>query len=103
MAALSEKEQNIVKIASYTAKGDLQNLEKSLNVALDEKLSVNEIKEILVQSYAYCGFPRSLNGVGTFMKVVDSRQGKMMLSVKRAKFCLKIPTNLLMATRFKSS
>lgn len=76
MAALSEKEQNIVKIASYTAKGDLQNLEKSLNVALDEKLSVNEIKEILVQSYAYCGFPRSLNGVGTFMKVVDSRQGK---------------------------
>ena len=50
MAALSEKEQNIVKIASYTAKGDLQNLEKCLNVALDEKLSVNEIKEILAQS-----------------------------------------------------
>ena len=76
MAALSEKEQNIVKISSFTAKGDLENLEKSLNVALDEKMTVNEIKEILVQSYAYCGFPRSLNGVGTLMKVVDSRQGK---------------------------
>ena len=76
MAELSQKEQNIVKISSFTAKGDLENLEKSLNVALDEKMSVNEIKEILVQSYAYCGFPRSLNGVATFMKVVDNRQGK---------------------------
>jgi hypothetical protein len=24
---------------------------------------VNEIKEILVQMYAYAGFPRSLNGI----------------------------------------
>jgi len=37
---------------------------------------VNEIKEILVQMYAYAGFPRSLNGITTFMAVLDERKGK---------------------------
>jgi alkylhydroperoxidase/carboxymuconolactone decarboxylase family protein YurZ len=37
---------------------------------------VNEIKEILVQMYAYAGFPRSLNGLGTFMAVMEARKGK---------------------------
>ena len=36
--------------------------------------TVNEIKEILVQMYAYAGFPRSLNGIHTFMAVMDERQ-----------------------------
>ena len=73
---LTTKQQNIVMISSYTAKGDLDNLEKTLNKALDEGMSVNEIKEILIQAYAYCGFPRSLNGLSTFMKVMDSREDK---------------------------
>lgn len=72
---LTQKQQNIVMISSYSASGDLTNLEKSLNKGLDEGLTVNEIKEILVQMYAYCGFPRSLNALGTFKKVTDSRQG----------------------------
>ncbi|KJS29540.1 MAG: hypothetical protein VR64_20520 [Desulfatitalea sp. BRH_c12] len=39
----------------------------ALNQGLDAGLTVNEIKEILVQLYAYAGFPRSLNAIGTFM------------------------------------
>lgn len=35
------------------------------------KITINEIKEVLVQMYAYCGFPRSLNGINTFMTVVN--------------------------------
>src|SRR5208283_3465661 len=35
-----------------------------------------EIKEILVQMYAYCGFPRSLNGITTFMDVLEEREQK---------------------------
>ena len=70
---LTQKEQDIVYIASYTAKGDLTSLEKSLNTALDNKMSIYEIKEILVQLYAYCGFPRSLNALTTFMRVTDER------------------------------
>jgi quercetin dioxygenase-like cupin family protein/alkylhydroperoxidase/carboxymuconolactone decarboxylase family protein YurZ len=73
---LNAKEKSIVKISSYTAAGDLPKLEKALNTGLDNGLTVNEIKEILVQMYAYCGFPRSLNAISTFMKVVDSRKNK---------------------------
>jgi 4-carboxymuconolactone decarboxylase len=47
-----------------------------LNDGLDAGLTVNEIKEILVQMYAYAGFPRSLNGINTFMVVMDERQAK---------------------------
>ena len=71
---LKQKQKNIVSIASYTASGDLQNLEKALNRGLDEGLTINEIKEILVQMYAYCGFPRSLNGINTFIQVTETRK-----------------------------
>lgn len=72
---LTTKQQDIAIIASYTARGDIDALEKSLNKALDDKLTINEIKEILVQMYAYCGFPRSLNALNAFQKVVNSRSG----------------------------
>ena len=35
---------------------------------------MNEIKEILAHLYAYAGFPRSLNGISTFMAVLHERQ-----------------------------
>lgn len=71
---LNNKQQDITMISSYTASSDVENLEKALNKALDDKMTVNEIKEILVQMYAYCGFPRSLNALAAFKKVVESRQ-----------------------------
>lgn len=71
---LNNKQKSIVMISSYTANGDLQNLEKALNKGIDAGLTANEIKEVLVQMYAYCGFPRSLNGLNTFMKVVEARK-----------------------------
>jgi alkylhydroperoxidase/carboxymuconolactone decarboxylase family protein YurZ len=45
-----------------------------LGDGLDAGLTVNEIKEILVQMYAYAGFPRSLNGITTFMAVLKDRE-----------------------------
>ncbi|HJW30351.1 MAG TPA: carboxymuconolactone decarboxylase family protein [Saprospiraceae bacterium] len=74
--ALSVKQQRIVPIAAFTANGDLQKLKTALNEGLDAGLTVNEIKEVLVQMYAYCGFPRSLNGIQTFMAVTDERQAR---------------------------
>ena len=76
MKALNSKEQNIVVIAADTARGDMDGLKAALNKGLDEGLSVNEIKEILTQLYAYCGFPRSLNALGNFMTVVQERAAK---------------------------
>ena len=73
---LDAKQQSIVPIAAFTANGDLEKLRTALNEGLDAGLTVNEIKEILIQMYAYAGFPRSLNSIHTFMAVMDERQAK---------------------------
>ncbi len=71
---LSPKEQSIVSISALTARGDLEKLKLSLNTGLETGLSVNEIKEALVHTYAYCGFPRSIRGLQTFMQVLETRK-----------------------------
>lgn len=73
---LNAKQENIVTIAAFTAKGDLPQLKNALNEGLDAGLTVNGIKEVLVQMYAYTGFPRSLNGISTFMNVLEERKAK---------------------------
>ncbi len=73
---LTAKQQSIISIAALTAKGDLQALKPLLNKGLDAGLTVNEIKEVLVHLYAYCGFPRSIRGLQTFMEVLDERKAK---------------------------
>lgn len=74
--ALSPKQQSIVAISAFTANGDQEKLKTALNEGLDAGLTVNEIKEILVQLYAYAGFPRSLNGINTFIGVMEEREQK---------------------------
>ncbi len=71
---LSAKQKSIIPIAAFTANGNLQKLKSALNEGLDGGLTINEIKEILVQMYAYCGFPRSLNSINTFMDVLEERK-----------------------------
>lgn len=73
---LDKKQQSIATIAGLTATGDLTQLKTALNGGLDAELTVNEITEVLVQLYAYCGFPRSLNAISTFMKVMEERKAK---------------------------
>jgi 4-carboxymuconolactone decarboxylase len=74
--ALSTRQQRIIPIAAFTANGDLDKLKTALQEGLAAGLTVNEIKEILVHLYAYTGFPRSLNGINTFMAVLDERQAQ---------------------------
>ena len=74
--ALSAKQRGIIPIAAFTATGDQERLRTALTEGLEAGLTVNEIKEILVQMYAYAGFPRSLSGIETFMAVMDERQAK---------------------------
>lgn len=76
MSALNAKQQSIVTISAFGATGDLDKLKTSLNEGLDAGLTVNEIKELLVQLYAYAGFPRSLNAITTFQAVVNERKAK---------------------------
>jgi alkylhydroperoxidase/carboxymuconolactone decarboxylase family protein YurZ len=74
--SLNIKQQAVIPIAAYTAKGDLVQLQKALNEGLDAGLTVNETKEVLIQLYAYAGFPRSLNGISTLETVINERKQK---------------------------
>ena len=80
--ALDARQQSIVIISALTATGDLENLRSALSGGLDSGLTINEIKEVLVQMYAYCGFPRSLNGIGTFMSVLEQRKKRGIKDVE---------------------
>jgi 4-carboxymuconolactone decarboxylase len=71
---LSAKQQAIPLIASLAAKSDMPKLNGALNQGLDAGLTISEAKEVLVQLYAYVGFPRSLNALGELMKVVEARR-----------------------------
>lgn len=71
---LSAKQQAIPLIASCMAASDMPKLNAALNQGLDAGLTISEAKEILVQLYAYAGFPRSLNALGEFLKVLEARR-----------------------------
>ena len=73
---LTAREQAIVAVASYTGKGDLEHLKPALAEALEAGMTVNEVNEVLIHAYAYCGFPRSLRAIQTFMQVVDERKAR---------------------------
>lgn len=70
---LNAQQIALVEISANSAIGNQENLKKSLLKGLDAGVTVNEIKEILVQSYAYCGFPRSLNALSTLMQTLEER------------------------------
>lgn len=71
---LSARQQSIIPIGAFAAAGDMPRLHAALNQGLDAGLTVNDAKEVLVQVYAYAGFPRSLNALGELMKVLDARK-----------------------------
>ncbi len=71
---LDEKQKKIITISGLTAKGDLEKLKTELNAGLEAGLTINEIKEVLIHLYAYCGFPRSIRGLQTFMEVLGERK-----------------------------
>jgi alkylhydroperoxidase/carboxymuconolactone decarboxylase family protein YurZ len=71
---LSKKQEKIITISAFAATGELDRLKPELVAGLEAGLTVNEIKEVLVHLYAYCGFPRSLRGLQTFMSVLDGRK-----------------------------
>lgn len=71
---LNAQEIAIIPIAAFTASGDTEKLSQALTSGLKAGLTVNQIKEILLQMYAYCGFQRSLTGLATFMNLLNERE-----------------------------
>ncbi|AVX92280.1 carboxymuconolactone decarboxylase [Pseudomonas koreensis] len=71
---LSSQQQAIPLIAAFMATSDMPHLNAALNQGLDAGLTISETREVLVQLYAYVGFPRSLNALNELMTVVQARQ-----------------------------
>ena len=70
-AELTAKENTIVDIGAWTARGEQDKLGAAFKAGFGAGLTLNEAKELVGQLYAYCGFPRALNAAGTLMKVAD--------------------------------
>jgi alkylhydroperoxidase/carboxymuconolactone decarboxylase family protein YurZ len=73
---LSDKQKGIVQMAAFTAKGDLEKLKVAINKSLDAGMTINECKEVFLHTYAYCGFPRSIQGLNTLIAALDERKAK---------------------------
>lgn len=77
-AELTDREASIVPIAAFTANGNQEQLKKALAKGLDKGLTVNEIKAVLEQMYAYTGFPRSLTALGVYVKLLNERKAAVL-------------------------
>lgn len=74
--ALTEKRQSLVTIAAFGAKGDQQRLAEAVEKGLEAGLTANQVKEALSHMYAYAGFPRSLNALGTLQATLAKLDGE---------------------------
>ena len=74
--AMDSKRQHIAEVAALTSMGDLDKLKTVLTDGLNDGMTVSELKEVMVHTYAYCGFPRALRGLQTLVAVLDERKAK---------------------------
>ena len=71
---LTERQRGLAACACLMAQGDLVRLEPAVRQALDNGVTINELKEAFSQLYAYTGFPRSLNALGVLSKVLENKK-----------------------------
>ena len=71
---LTERQKGLAACACLMAQGNLERLEPAVCTALDNGVTINELKEAFSQLYAYTGFPRSLNALGVLSKVLENKQ-----------------------------
>lgn len=74
--ALTPRQTSIGLSGAFAAIGDETGLQTALTAGLNDELTVNEAKEVLVQVYAYAGFPRSLNALNVLRKLQEQRESQ---------------------------
>jgi 4-carboxymuconolactone decarboxylase len=62
LATLDESTTHLVRLAAIIAAGDEQAIRTGLSQAVDS-VHADWIEELILQSYLFCGFPRSLNAM----------------------------------------
>lgn len=73
---LDPRERSIAAVAAHTATGNTERLKSELGRGLEAGLTIGQMREVMVQLYAYCGFPRSLNAINAFMEVLEARKAQ---------------------------
>lgn len=74
---LDLKSKEIAVVAALTALGSAQEqLKLHINGALNVGCSINEIKEIILQMSAFCGFPSCINAMNLLRTVLNERKSK---------------------------
>lgn len=64
----------LCQCAALASQGDLERLDIALREALDGGVTVGRLKDAFASLYAYTGFPRSLNALGTLERVLAERR-----------------------------
>lgn len=80
---LSRRERSICTLCFVTARSKPEELNLHLRGALRNGLSKNEIREILLQSAVYCGFPEALSAFRV-AKEFFAKEGDKILAAQRA-------------------
>lgn len=73
---LTQRQLSLAECACLEAQGDMKRLDSAIRKALDNGVTVNELKEAFSQLYAYTGFPRSLNALNRLKTVLDNRKSQ---------------------------
>lgn len=73
---LTARQLHLAACACLEAQGDMQRLDTAINKALDEGVTINELKEAFSQLYAYTGFPRSLNALNQLKATLETRKSR---------------------------
>jgi diketogulonate reductase-like aldo/keto reductase/alkylhydroperoxidase/carboxymuconolactone decarboxylase family protein YurZ len=79
---LDAKQQSIVTIAAFIANDNTEKLKAAFNDGLDAGLTVNEVKEVILQMSGYCGFPRSIASSRILLHLLEERQKKGITDVE---------------------
>ncbi|MEW6097774.1 MAG: 4-carboxymuconolactone decarboxylase [Pseudomonadota bacterium] len=73
---LAHKERSMITVAMLVALGRQKELEGHVRGALNNGVTVDELKEILLHSAVYCGFPAALEGFRTAQAVIRQWQAE---------------------------
>lgn len=73
---LAPREAYLAAMASCAARDDMEQLAIVVTEALEAGITIGEAKEALIQLYAYCGFPRSLNALTVLWQVTQQRRNE---------------------------
>lgn len=67
------KTRELCTVAALTVLGTVPQLKDHINAALNVGNSPKEVAEIILQMSAYCGFPKSINGLVAAKDVFSER------------------------------